>query len=82
MCMMVCMSRTNVEIDDELIEKAMRLCNLRTKREAIQLALVRLVGSQSMSIEEQLECEGMGWDGDLDEMRRNRFPEWDDRAVG
>ena len=33
------MSRTNIEIDDEFVERAMRAFGLRTKREAVQLAL-------------------------------------------
>ena len=61
-------------VDDALIEKAMRLYNLKTKREAIDLALRRLVGEyQQIDI---LELEGMGWEGDLDEMRQSRFPTW------
>lgn len=54
----------------------MRLYNLQTKREAVQLALERLVGSGAMSVDEQLEMEGAGWDGDLDEMRSDRSPGW------
>lgn len=61
-------TRTNIEIDDVLIERAMRLHRLRTKREAVDLALRRLVG-EPMSREEMLAAEGSGWDGDLDEIR-------------
>ncbi len=76
------MSRTNIELDDELVARAMRLYNLRTKREAIQLALERLVGTRAMTKDEQLAMEGTGWEGDLDEMRQDRFPEWSARALG
>lgn len=31
--------RTNIVLDDELIEQAMRLARVRTKREAVDLAL-------------------------------------------
>jgi Arc/MetJ family transcription regulator len=62
------MGRTNIEIDDELIERAMRLHRLGTKREAVDLALRRLVG-EPLSLEEARAMEGTGWDGDLDEMR-------------
>lgn len=75
------MSRTNIDLDDELVERAMRLYNLRTKREAVQLALERLVGSQAMTKDEQLAMEGTGWDGDLDELRSERFREWNARAA-
>jgi Arc/MetJ family transcription regulator len=62
------MSRTNIDLDDELVERAMRMYRLETKREAVALALRRLVGDP-MSTEELLAMEGTGWDGDLDEMR-------------
>jgi Arc/MetJ family transcription regulator len=60
--------RTNIEIDDDLVERAMRLYRLRTKREAVDLALRRLVG-EPLSLEEARGMEGTGWEGDLDEMR-------------
>src|SRR3546814_3568234 len=37
-------SRTNIDIDDELVERAMRLHRLESERAAVQLALERLVG--------------------------------------
>jgi Arc/MetJ family transcription regulator len=76
------MSRTNIDIDEELVERAMRAFGLRSKREAVQLALERLLGGGPMSIEEQLGMEGVGWEGDLDAMRSDRFPGWDDDAPG
>jgi Arc/MetJ family transcription regulator len=62
------MSRTNIEIDDELVERAMRLYRLESKRAAVQLALERLVG-EPMTTDEMLAMEGTGWEGDLDELR-------------
>jgi Arc/MetJ family transcription regulator len=62
------MTRTNIEIDDVLIDRAMRLYRLRSKREAVDLALRRLVG-EPMSREEALATEGTGWAGDLTEIR-------------
>jgi Arc/MetJ family transcription regulator len=64
------MSRTNIEIDDELIERVMRLYGYRTKREAVDRALRRL-DVEPMSLEEALAMRGSGWEGDLDEMRRS-----------
>jgi Arc/MetJ family transcription regulator len=61
-------TRTNIEIDDVLVDRAMRLYRLRSKREAVDLALRRLVG-EPMSRAEALATEGTGWDGDLDEIR-------------
>jgi Arc/MetJ family transcription regulator len=63
-----CMSRTNIDLDDELVAEAMRRYGLRTKREAVDLALRRLVGPPlSKRFLEGLR--GIGWEGDLDEMR-------------
>jgi Arc/MetJ family transcription regulator len=62
------MARTNIVIDDELVERAMRRYRLRSKREAVDLALRELVG-EPMTREEMLAMEGTGWDGDLDAMR-------------
>jgi len=66
-------TRTNIEIDDVLIDRAMRLYRLRSKREAVDLALRRLVG-EPMSREEMLAAEGRGWAGDLDELRSREEP--------
>jgi Arc/MetJ family transcription regulator len=66
--------RTNVVVDDRLIERAMRLYGLRTKREAIDLALRRLVGEYEPR--DMLDMEGTGWEGNLEEMRATRFPDW------
>jgi Arc/MetJ family transcription regulator len=63
------MGRTNIDIDDDLVRRAMLRYGLRTKREAVDLALRRLVG-EPLSLEEALEMEGSGWEGDLDELRR------------
>jgi Arc/MetJ family transcription regulator len=70
------MSRTNIDIDDVLVDKAMRMYRLESKRAAVDLALRRLVGD-AMSREEALAMEGTGWEGDLDEMRNDPPPgEW------
>jgi Arc/MetJ family transcription regulator len=68
------MGRTNVVVDDKLIGRVMQLYGLRTKREAIDLALRRLVGEYTQR--DMLDMEGIGWDGDLEEMRAARFPDW------
>jgi Arc/MetJ family transcription regulator len=74
------MSRTNIDIDDDLVERAIRTFGLRSKREAVQLALERLLGGGPMSVDEQLDMEGVGWEGNLDDMRSNRFSEWSPNA--
>lgn len=64
------MARTNIHIDQELVVKAMRRYRLTSKRAAVDLALRRLVGDL-MTRDEALSMEGVGWEGDLDEMRRD-----------
>jgi Arc/MetJ family transcription regulator len=65
---MVSMSRTNIDIDDELIASVMEQYHLPTKREAVDFAL-RKVARRKATLEEALAMEGIGWAGDLDEMR-------------
>ncbi|GAA5111896.1 type II toxin-antitoxin system VapB family antitoxin [Pseudonocardia adelaidensis] len=72
------MSRTNIDIDDELVAEAMRKYGLKTKKEAVELALRRLVGPR-LSPEFIESLEGIGWDGDLDAMRESRMQEIEDR---
>ena len=68
------MGRTNVVVDDELVGRVMRLYRLPTKRAAIDFALRRVAGESDPK--KLLELEGIGWEGDLDEMRETRFPDW------
>ncbi len=41
------MTRINVEIDEELVERAMRRYRLPSRRVAVELALLRLVGAMT-----------------------------------
>ncbi len=68
-----CMTRTNVDIDDNACAEVMRRYRLATKREAVNLAL-RLLAAEPASIEEARALRGAGWECDLDEMRFNRLP--------
>jgi Arc/MetJ family transcription regulator len=68
------MARTNVVIDDKLIRRVMRTYGFRTKRETIDYALRRLVSPYTQK--DMLDMRGTGWEGDLQEMRSTRFPEW------
>ena len=62
--------RTNIVIDDGLLERAMRATGAKTKREVVELGLATLV-----RLKEQEEIRGvrgkLRWTGDLDETRRN-----------
>ena len=65
------MTRTNIDIDDELIAQAMQSLGLKTKKATVEEALRRVV-----QLEKQkgiLELFGtVRWEGDLDEMREGR----------
>jgi Arc/MetJ family transcription regulator len=67
-CIMVYMTRTNIVIDDQLVDRAMQIYRLHSKREAVDLALRRLVG-EPLDRRQALAMEGRGWSGDLDELR-------------
>ena len=62
------MARTNIELDDALMEEVMGRYGFTTKREAVDFALRRLVGPV-MSRSEMVAMQGSGWDGDLDALR-------------
>ena len=66
----MCM-RTNIEIDDELIDEARRLTGVDTKREMVDLALRELVARhRRLGI---LDLRGrVHWEGDLEASRRGR----------
>lgn len=60
--------RTNIEIDDALIAEAMKLARLPTKRAAVEAGLRLLVRVQRQA-DALADLKGLGWDGDLNEMR-------------
>jgi Arc/MetJ family transcription regulator len=60
--------RTNIEIDDLLMERAMKASGLKTKKDAVELGLETLVRLSKHS--EIKDFRGkLSWEGDLDEMR-------------
>ena len=69
----MCMSRTNVDIDDEAVRIVMHRYGLATKRDAVNFALRSLAG-EPMDVERALQMRGTGWAGDLDDMRDSRVP--------
>ena len=63
--------RTNVIIDDELMESALRVSGLKTKKDAIEEGLKLLVRLKSQ--ESILRFRGkLKWSGSLDEMRLDK----------
>jgi Arc/MetJ family transcription regulator len=69
------MSRTNIEIDDGLIGRAMRRYGFRTKRETVDYAL-RTIAGEPFTSEEFLALEGTGWGGDLDAIKHSPVRGW------
>jgi Arc/MetJ family transcription regulator len=72
------MTRTNIEIDDELVSRAMAKYNLPTKKSAVDLALRRLVGAPLAGdalADYLLSFEGTGWHGDLAGLRDDEVSE-------
>jgi Arc/MetJ family transcription regulator len=65
--------RTNIEIDDALLSAAMRAAGLSTKRATVEesLRLLVRVHEQAKAL---ADLKGLGWDGDLDDMRQGRRP--------
>lgn len=66
--------RTNIDIDDELMEEAREVTGLKTKKAVVDEALRQLVRRARQR--EVLKLFGkLGWEGDLDAMRESRFPD-------
>ncbi len=62
--------RTNIVIDDQLMQEALARSGLKTKREVVETALRRFV--QLKRQEEIKKYRGkLKWVGDLDAMRRD-----------
>lgn len=65
--------RTNIDIDDALMQRAMRAGGFTTKKETVEAAL-ELLARQSEGCRKLRELRGkLVWEGSLDEMRRRRF---------
>lgn len=64
--------RTNIDIDDELLAEAMKATGQKTKRATVEEALREIVrlNRQRQALK---DLEGLGWEGDLNEVRRGRF---------
>ncbi|MEZ5355767.1 MAG: type II toxin-antitoxin system VapB family antitoxin [Bryobacteraceae bacterium] len=63
--------RTNIVIDDNLMQQALRATGLKTKREAVDLGLRTLLRLSKQAEIRQLRGR-LAWEGDLDAMRRDR----------
>jgi Arc/MetJ family transcription regulator len=64
------MGRTNIDLNVELLTKTMKVTGKTTKKAAVEEAMRRTVRNAELK-EVLLSLEGIGWEGDLDEMRES-----------
>jgi len=62
--------RTNIVIDDKLMDEALRLTGAKTKREAVELGLKTLIRLKKQSRFRKFRGK-LPWEGDLDQMRKD-----------
>ncbi len=63
--------RTNIVIDDRLIERALRATGLKTKRAAVEAGLQLLIDVKGQAGIRRLRGK-VAWEGNLSEMRAGR----------
>jgi Arc/MetJ family transcription regulator len=63
--------RTNIDIDDALLKEAMEIIGVQTKKATVEEALRRVVRNAELK-KVIADMRGLGWEGDLDEMREGR----------
>jgi Arc/MetJ family transcription regulator len=75
----MCMKRTNLVLNEQLLEEATRLSGAKTYSAAVMQALEDFV--RRAKARQILELRGTGaWEGDLGEMRRDPAPKRKKRA--
>ncbi len=62
--------RTNIVIDDELMEEALKVSRLKTKKDAVEQGLRLLVQRKKQENIKDLRGK-ISWKGDLESMRRD-----------
>jgi Arc/MetJ family transcription regulator len=63
--------RTNIVIDDDLIDRVMKLTGIRTKREAVEMGLKALLKLKKQESIRDFRGK-LDWQGDLDDMRTDK----------
>ncbi len=65
------MSRTVINIEDDVLKKALKLTGIKKKVDVVNLAIRKLV--EQKEIEKILELKGkIKWEGNFEEMRAGR----------
>jgi Arc/MetJ family transcription regulator len=64
--------RTNIDIDDNLLSRAMAVSGHKTKRATVEEGL-RLLVRIRRQVKALTQLKGLGWVGDLDEIRQGRL---------
>ncbi len=70
------MHRTNIELDEKLVNEWMRLFKKKTKKELIDFALREVIRREKAKGVLALEGK-VNWEGNLREMRKGRFADID-----
>jgi Arc/MetJ family transcription regulator len=64
--------RTNIDLDDSLVSRGLKLSGLRTKKDLVNMALREFIRRKDQK--KILELQGkIHWEGNLDLMRQSRF---------
>jgi len=63
--------RTNIEIDDKLMNDTLKVTGLKTKREAVELALKTLLKLERQTDFRKLKGK-IDWQGGLEDMRLDK----------
>jgi Arc/MetJ family transcription regulator len=71
--------RTNIDIDDELMEKTMAATNTTTKKAAVEASMRLAVRLKAQEGIRALRGK-VKWEGNLDKMRQGRFLNWQEDA--
>ena len=64
--------RTNIVLNDELVEKALKLTGLKTKKAVVEEGLRTLIRLKEQESVRDLFGK-LPWDGDLEQLREDRL---------
>ncbi len=62
--------RTNIVIDDELMDEALKVTGVKTKKEAVELGLKTLIRLKQQETIKAFRGK-LKWEGSLEDMRHN-----------